>query len=197
MITKAGWPMLLLSVVFFLGSFAGTVATRSQAPTTEPAADSAPIPLACWLELSEEQTQALGKVDPSFVDERWSLQRSLDQARTKLALLFEDKGVSDGALREQVELVIAAHNALERRVAEHLIAVRPHLAPGHQKTLFCLCAERVRQGRGRCWAQDAGGPSTGGKGCGSGCGLRPGKGDGPRCGDAAGAGQRPVGGSDR
>ena len=199
MIIKAGWSMVLVGVVFFLGSFAGTVATRSQTPTTEPASQTPTLPLACWLKLEAGQAAEVQQVDPSFTEERWTLQRDLDQARTDLALLFEDQDASDETLQKQVEVVIAAHNALERRVAAYLIAVRPHLAPGQQKKLFRLCADRVRQGRARCWRQDTVGCCTCGKGCGPGpaseCvkagrrGLGKGAGQGRRGGGGRGLGR--------
>jgi hypothetical protein len=135
--------------------------------------------LACWLQLEPEQAQAVRDIDPTFTEERWSMQRALDQARTDLAALFEEENASDDALRQQVEAVIEKHNALERRVAEHLIAVRGHLPPVDQKKLCCLCAKRVRGGRSRCWGQGPGGGCSCGKGCRPGVGAAGGGGCAP------------------
>lgn len=165
MTSRAARRVLLIGAVFFAGSFVSTMAMRSQAPTTEPVAEEPAPSLACWLNLDCRQAQVIRRIDPAFENERWSMQRALDQARTELAALFEDDAAPDDALRQQIEVVIEKHNALERRVAEHLIAVRRQLTSEDQKKLCSLCAKRVRGGRERCWGQDPGGRCSCGKAC--------------------------------
>ena len=148
MITKAGIGIAVVACLCFGGSFLGTVATRSQsAPAAEP---PPPLPVVSRLNLDSEQAKAVEARDPQFAGDFRTLRQALEDARSALAATFEDESATDDQIREQVEAVIAAHNRLERRVAEYLIAVRDHLTPGQQKKLFGLCAKRVRE-CGRRW----------------------------------------------
>lgn len=158
MIAKASIGIVAVAGLCFGGSFLGTVATRSQsAPTVEP---PLPSPVVSRLNLDPEQAKDVEARDPQFAEDFRTLRHALEDARSALAATFEDANAADERIREQVEAVIAAHNRLERRVAEYLIAVRDHLTPRQQKKLFGLCAERVRE-CGRRWR------------CGRGAGARP------------------------
>lgn len=215
----------LLVLVVFAGSFAATVATRSQTTEPEPARPSAvDAPLARWLKLAPDQAEAVAELDPGFAEERWVLQQEVDEQRTRLAQMLdpasagdddttpEDESAgdkpadavddatptSDAAANEappatdqdildQVERVIAAQDTLERRVAQHIVAVRGHLTPDQQKRLLGLCAKQVRKHRHQGWGRGygrgmhrggAGHEHGGGKGRGHGPGHRGGRGQG-------------------
>jgi hypothetical protein len=127
-----------------VGSFVGTMAQGER-----PAALEAPLKDANaferWLGLSSNQVVEIAKDDPAFTAEAASLAGTLDQERDGLAALLEAVATPDQEILTQVERVIAAHDALERRVAAHVLAVRHHLTFDQQERLMGLCAASVRQ----------------------------------------------------
>lgn len=191
MITRATIGILIAAGLCFGGSLLGTVAVRSQNVTaSEPVAQS---PVAKRLRLDPEQAKIIEASDPQFIDDLRALRRNLEQARSMLAAAFEDENISDDEIRDRVEAAIEAHNRLERRVAEYLIAVRDHLTPKQQRQLYGLCAEKVRE-CGRRWRRgwgrhdDAPGGGFGrGKGRGRGGGQGRGEGHGQGQGQGPGA----------
>ncbi len=108
-------------------------------------------PLCCWLRLSSQQSEKVRRADPAFDADAARLSAALRREREKLAALLDRPQSPDDAILAQVEKVIAAHNALERRVVRHLLAVRPYLNPGQQRRLMGLCANGVRQAARRRW----------------------------------------------
>lgn len=115
-----------------------------------------------WLGLNAAEIETLRGVDPDFRIERGKLESALAAERERLAHLFEQSAVPDDELLAQVERVIAAHDALERRVARYLLAVRPHLSAQQQRRLFERCAGDVRAAGGWRWrhGRDEGGNGT-------------------------------------
>lgn len=148
MIAKTSVGISIVVILCFAGSFAGTVATRSQ-PATRPASGPCSTMIR-ELELDPEQAKTVAAHDPQFADDLRTLRNKLEEARAALAAVFEDESTTDEEIRRQVEAAIDAHNQLERRVAEYLIAVRQHLTPCQQRRLLRLCAKQVRQ-CGRRW----------------------------------------------
>jgi hypothetical protein len=142
-----------LYVALFAGGFAGTFAARSVPGPGERQAERRP--LVRWLGLDEDTARVVHELDPDFGIELHALRQAHDDERAKLAELFENPEVTDAELRTRIEAVIAAGNAVDRRVAEHLLLVRDHLTPGQQRKLFDLCADHVRQHRRRGWRNDA------------------------------------------
>ena len=128
-------------------------------------------PVGRWLDLTPEQAEAIEKADPAFVGESAALTDTLSHEREALARLLEDAKTSDDQVRAQVEAVIVAHNKLERRVANHLLAIRKHLSPIQQKRLMHRCAAGVRRaGRGGRGREQGGQDGKGGRGSGRGRG---------------------------
>jgi len=105
-----------------------------------------------------------------------------------LGSVLEDPCTPDQVVVEQAENVVAAHERLMRRAAEHVIELRGKLSAGNREHLMNLCAETFRgpicrldgrgSGRGR---QDGTGGGMGG-GRGFGYGRRAGGGYGMRRG---------------
>ena len=116
--------------------------------------------LASCLGLSPREAAAMAAVDPDFSRQADALRSHLSKQRHALAHLLEDPGSSDEVVMQQVERVIAAHDALERRVAAHVLAIRKHLTPPQAKRLMGLAAGSVRS-LGRCRAQCASARSGG------------------------------------
>jgi hypothetical protein len=160
--SKVNRHFMFLTFLLFVGSFAVTVATRSQ--TTEPVNPAPSTPLAQWLHLEHEQATEVDKHDPQFAEDVRKLRETLANERARLITLFENIETSDEELRQQIEVVIDAHNQVELRVADYLITVRHHLTPAQQQRLFSLCAENIRY----CWREQrwrsGRGPGHGGAG---------------------------------
>ena len=106
-------------------------------------------PVAEWLDLSDRETESLDERDPGFAQDATELSDALYEARRALADLLEDPATPDDTIRQQVEKIIKAHSALERRATEHLLAIRDHLTPDQQKRLLGFCASFIREGAGR------------------------------------------------
>lgn len=109
----------------------------------EPYDDDHGQPVAQWLGLRAQDAREIHQHDPAFARDLHRLRNDLTAARTSLARLF-DRGADDAAIRAAIEKAIAAHNALERRVADHLLTIRHHLTPAQQKQLFSLAAESLQ-----------------------------------------------------
>ena len=153
---------LLVLVLVGLG-FGGAWLARAQTAGERDASS-----LAHWLALTPEQTARLQEVDPAFARDAAAMAGELYEARQVLATLLEAEDTTDMQILEQVEQVIAAHNALERRVAAHLVRLRHELEPASRQQLGREAAREVRRGMGRRW----GGPGRGaGMGGGRGRGM--------------------------
>ena len=113
-------------------AFVATLAAKSGGPTTSS------------LNISAREWRRATACDPAFQDEAQTLAQTLDDERAALADLLDQPAATDAQVRAQVERVIVAHNALERRAAEHLLKVREQLSPGQQKQLMGLVSETVR-----------------------------------------------------
>lgn len=157
-------------------------------------------PVAEWLQLEPARAEAVQKADPGFDTESQGLTTGLNAEREKLAALLDDPKSADPQVLDQVERVIAAHNALERRVAKHVLAIRPHLTAEQQKRLMGQCASGVRRAAGRPWRRGRGdggqgrGRDDGGRGQGRG---GPGGGPGGGAGGGRRSGGRGAGGGGR
>ncbi len=199
------WRNSMLAAVFAAcvgGSFVMTYAW--QAPPVRRGADAEPSQpdqiLGRWLRLMPEQARQIAGVDPTFAEESARLQERLEAEREKLADLFEQADATDEAIMEQVEVVIEIHDRLERRVARHLLALRPHLNEQQRSKLFRRCARGIRESGHRGWRHGRGGGPGGGGGRGRGGhggAMGAGGGNGNHAGMGGGGGQgRGRGGAD-
>ena len=123
-------------------AFVATVAT-SAGPAEDPR-----CPLGEWLRLPTSQCKNVCNADPTFRQEAGDLRRQVHTERLALAALLEDPETPGQAILDQVDRVAEVHAALERRVAQHIIAIRPLLTPEQQQRLLHFCAEGVRAGCG-------------------------------------------------
>ncbi|MBI5865678.1 MAG: periplasmic heavy metal sensor [Planctomycetes bacterium] len=104
-----------------------------------------------WLRLMPPEIEQLRKVDRNFATERTELETALAAERERLAAMFESSSAEDAQILEQVERTISAHDALERRVAKYLLAVRDQLSEEQKSRLFAHCADTVREAGGYRW----------------------------------------------
>ena len=141
-----------------VGAFLATVATRG---ATRPGPAQ---PVARWLGLLPDQAKAVEQADPAFATETEALRADVCGTRDKLAGLLEDTQTPKQQILDQVELVIAAQDKLTRRVAQHLVAIRPLLTPDQQKQLMGMCASGVRCAAPCRWRETGApsGPARGG-----------------------------------
>jgi Spy/CpxP family protein refolding chaperone len=148
---------------------------RAAAPASNPAAED---PLLNWLEISPADRATIAQHDVAFDQDLQRMRSDLQSKRGQLAAMLEKSDTTDQEIRDAVEAVITANAALQRRVMEHVLAIRDHLTPAQQQRLLSLCAQGIRQGPGWQWRGGAGGGAGMGAGAGRGMGPGPG-GPGP------------------
>jgi len=95
--------------------------------------------LAHRLMLNEEQARVLGEKDPGFEADSLRLRDVLLAERAKLLSAFEYPQSSNEGLLQQLDRLISATSEIERRIAEHVLVLRPHLTVEQQKWLIGLC----------------------------------------------------------
>ena len=95
--------------------------------------------LAHRLRLNEEQARVLGEKDPGFEADSLRLRDVLLAERAKLLSAFEYPQSSNEGLLQQLDRLISATSEIERRIAEHVLVLRPHLTVEQQKWLIGLC----------------------------------------------------------
>ena len=177
----------LIAIACAAGSYLATYAVQEQGRTNW--ADGATTAVAQsvtdWLGLSPQQAASVRDIEASFTTDRTPLEAKLAAERERLATLLENPATTDEEILRQVENVIAAHDVLERRVAAHLVAMRPHLTADQQKRLFERFASSVREGGGWRWRHGQPGNAEDGR-----------RGGGPPPGRGPGRGRGPGGGFD-
>lgn len=95
--------------------------------------------LAQSLRLTDEQTAIAQQKDPYFEQDAAQLRNSLLAERASLLASFEDTNTTNEGLVAQIEKLISAHSQIERRIARHVLVLRPHLTTDQQKWLIGLC----------------------------------------------------------
>ena len=142
---RGTWMIIGACVGVGLASFLVTAkAAPSDATTTTTGMTSSFQPLCRWLALSQAQQQQVGHDDPAFETEATVLRENVHGARERLAALMEASEVSEPDVLSQVDRVTAAENALQRRVTQYVLRIRPHLTSVQQQNLMALCAQAVR-----------------------------------------------------
>ncbi len=95
--------------------------------------------LANRLRLTSEQITVLQEKDPNFESESIDLYENLMAERQKLLSAFENPQSSDSELLQQIDSFISTHSRIERRIAEHVLLLRPYLTVEQQQWLIGLC----------------------------------------------------------
>jgi hypothetical protein len=67
------------------------------------------------------------------------MRNALSAERAELLNAFENAQNSSKELLDQINKLVSAHSQIERRIARHLIILRPHLNAEQQKWLIGLC----------------------------------------------------------
>ncbi len=108
-------------------------------------------PLAHKLQLTQEQIAWVQQHDPDFDQQCLVLRDSLREAHMGLVASFDDEQTADEELLAQVDRLIEAHSSLERRVAEHVVALQPRLTQQQRQRLLGLCTRGRESGVRDAW----------------------------------------------
>jgi len=166
-----GWAAALVAVA--AGAFVTTVAVgQSRGPRGGDEGErGAPSPgehLRRFLGLSEEQVEQVREADPTFHQNMRTLHRNVKIEQLKLANLVESDEASEKKLKAQFDALGDAQRAVHDRVAEHVLAIRPHLTSEQRNQFLRLLARHLRGGAGGPEGKGPGpeGPPPGGPGAG-------------------------------
>ncbi|MFC1635647.1 hypothetical protein ACFL5Z_12470 [Planctomycetota bacterium] len=95
--------------------------------------------LARRLGLTDEQILIIQEKDPDFEADLIQMRNTLLAEREELLNSFEDARTSNKELLTHINKLVSAHSQIERRIARHLLVLRPHLNTEQQKWLIGLC----------------------------------------------------------
>jgi Spy/CpxP family protein refolding chaperone len=96
------------------------------------------------LKLSDEQIEQKKRIDPAFEADAARLGIALKEEQTSLVSMFEKPEIDESELLEQIKRLVRVHNELERRVAKHVLLLRPHLTVEQQSWLVGLCCRLLK-----------------------------------------------------
>ncbi len=91
------------------------------------------------LGLNQEQAKLLEEKDPDFEANSMNLHNAIMTERERLLSIFENPNSSDREMLQQIENFISTYSSIERRIAEHVLLLRPYLTVEQQKWLIGLC----------------------------------------------------------
>lgn len=105
------------------------------------------------LMLTEQQNARVAAVDPNAAVEIAGLQQDLMAVRHDFAQAITDDQIGPEQLHRTLDKVVDLHRALDKRIIEHVLALREVLTVSQQKRLAGLCRgsggrRRLRRGRG-------------------------------------------------
>lgn len=103
-----------------------------------------PQDLAGRLRLTQEQRAWIEQQDPNFEAECTMLRDRLYEAHASLVAGLESAQATEQELTAKVDALIEAHNRLEKRVAEHIVLLRPQLSQRQRDQLRELCRGGAR-----------------------------------------------------
>lgn len=95
--------------------------------------------LAGCLRLTQDQSTWIQQQDPDFETQCTALRDRLYETHTALVTGLENAQMTEQELAARVEALIEAHDALEKRVAQHIVLLRPQLSQEQRDQLGRLC----------------------------------------------------------
>ncbi|MCP4709959.1 MAG: hypothetical protein GY869_15150 [Planctomycetes bacterium] len=84
------------------------------------------------------QTQLINQLDPEFNQQSFEISGLLQDYYHQLAILLADPNTSEDAAWEHLENLLEMRNQLDRRIARHVLLIRPHLTPQQLNILIGL-----------------------------------------------------------
>lgn len=124
--------------VALLAGFLSFVVGRLSGSTSAPQGN-----LAQWLNLTQQQRQAIREADPAYESDIAGLKTRLGAQHKAMADLLADGAASEGDIQAQATRMAEAEQAVERRVMQHLFEIRKHLSPPQARRLMSLAASEV------------------------------------------------------
>lgn len=91
------------------------------------------------LELTDGQITLAHQLDPLFDEDASRLREQVADAHVALVRVFEAEEAPEGGLDSAIDALVAAHTAMEQRVSEHVLLLRPHLTTEQIRSLVGLC----------------------------------------------------------
>ena len=84
------------------------------------------------------QIQLIHQLDPEFDQQSFDMSRRLRDYYLQLAQLLADPNTTEEAVWGHLENLFELRNQLDRRIAEHVLLIRPHLTPQQLNILINL-----------------------------------------------------------
>ncbi len=91
------------------------------------------------LRLTDDQLTLARQLDPLFDEDASRLKEQVAAAHVALMGVFEEAGPLDSRFDSAINALAAAHLAMEQRVAQHVLLLRPHLTSEQIRCLIGLC----------------------------------------------------------
>jgi hypothetical protein len=98
--------------------------------------------LAHRLQLTQEQSTWIQQQDPNFDEQCVLLRDRLYEVHAALVASFENTQMTEQELATKVDALIEAHDALEKKVAQHIMLLRSELSQEQRDLLSGLCRGR-------------------------------------------------------
>ena len=155
-ISKRNILLTLVIVAAVVGAHLATVAVGKPSAMRPPQGPD--NMLVRWLGLSGDEATTVTAAHKSFRRDMRRLQRRVEIESLELASLIEADETTDQQLLAQFDKVSNAHVAVHKRVAELVLAVRPHLDSDQRARFNDMISRHLRGKSGR------GGRGEGGRG---------------------------------
>lgn len=144
LITTLGGAIVAGGVVFAIAAVVGqgpdvpaqAVRSEKDTPATRPAEEGR---VRRWLGAD---------TDPEYRAQIRQLSEDVRRQRKEFARLLEQADFSDRLVKEQSEKVIAAQNALQRRVVDHVLKIQGNLPADRRAVLLRMMANRLGERAG-------------------------------------------------
>ncbi len=91
------------------------------------------------LRLTDSQLVLSQQLDRSFAQDAANLKDQVAAAHAALLRVFDDPQAGDSAFNSAVDALVTAHTAMEQRVAQHVLLLRPHLSSDQIRCLVGIC----------------------------------------------------------
>jgi hypothetical protein len=78
-------------------------------------------------------------LDPLFDEDASRLKEQVAAAHLALLRIFEEPQAADSGLVSAIDALVAAHTAMEQRIAQHILLLRPNLTTEQIRCLVGLC----------------------------------------------------------
>ena len=144
-LSKRNLLLIVAVAAVAAGAHLATVAVGQDGDRPRPPRDGGVI--VRWLGLTGEAAEIVAAEDQAFRRESRQLQRRVQIEQLELATMFESDEATEADLREQFDKLAAAHLAVHTRVADHVLAIRPHLDADQRARFNEFMARQMRGGR--------------------------------------------------